>query len=264
MVASPNVDSKQPAGFEWASWGELQRVAMCFNASLVQVPAIQNPWARNLGFHRFRNTYNKLNVFRAPVQRIVFLDADTLVIRNIDDLFRTEGALAAVPDGGRGCSDVSTDPSLLKNCRLHYTRANIFNSGVMAATPSSRLFSDMLAMVWKVQRSEKAQRVVGDRSDQGFLNTYFNRTYTPLDKGFNTFAYEERTMPGEFDLSKVKVLHYSGSSKHFDPACPLSTRKFAEAITLFHQSCFVSHSHSHLSHNSDLSHSSRSSHSSRA
>eukprot|EP00966_Prymnesium_polylepis_P110381 2554145-Prymnesium_polylepis.1 len=52
------------------------RIAVCHNATVVDVPAIANPSARTA--NRWQDSYAKLNVFRAPVRRLVYLDADTV------------------------------------------------------------------------------------------------------------------------------------------------------------------------------------------
>lgn len=62
-----------------------------------RVKPIPNPApADRLLFERFRNTYTGLRVFGLEdVEKAVFLDADTLVLRNVDELFRRPDFSAA-------------------------------------------------------------------------------------------------------------------------------------------------------------------------
>ncbi|KAJ1929652.1 glycogenin glucosyltransferase [Tieghemiomyces parasiticus] len=90
-------------------------------------------------------TWTKLELWRlTDYAKVIFLDADTLVLRNIDDLFDRTGDFAAAPDIG------------WPDC---------FNSGVMVCTPSHHTFDKLVAMA----------SVGGsfDGGDQGLLNDYF-------------------------------------------------------------------------------------------
>lgn len=91
----------------------------------------------------------KLHLFRlTQYSKIIFLDADTLVLRPLTALFDLECAFAAAPDIGW---------------------PDAFNSGVMVATPSDATFADLIAMM--------ADRGSWDGGDQGLLNDYFSDWY---------------------------------------------------------------------------------------
>ncbi|KAJ3044398.1 Exostoses (Multiple)-like 3 [Rhizophlyctis rosea] len=88
--------------------------------------------------------YSKLQLWNmTQYDKIVFLDADMLVVKNIDDLFEWPEFSAVLDVGG------------------------VFNTGVFVAEPSNDTYQDMLA------RYRKAPSY--NRGDQGFLNWYFNR-----------------------------------------------------------------------------------------
>ena len=79
---------------------------------------------------------------RSPTRHtVVFLDADTLVLRNSDDLFLCDGFCAAMRHSER------------------------FNSGVVTLQPSAALFAEMMDRI-KTTPSY-------DGGDQGFLNSFF-------------------------------------------------------------------------------------------
>lgn len=90
-------------------------------------------------------TFTKLHCWRlTQYEKCVFLDADTLVIRNCDELFERE-ELSAAPDVG------------WPDC---------FNSGVFVYRPSQQTFASITAFA--------AAKGSFDGGDQGLLNMYFS------------------------------------------------------------------------------------------
>lgn len=90
-------------------------------------------------------TFTKLHCWRlTQYEKCVFLDADTLVVRNCDELFERE-ELSAAPDVG------------WPDC---------FNSGVFVYKPSQQTFASITAFA--------AAKGSFDGGDQGLLNMYFS------------------------------------------------------------------------------------------
>ncbi|XP_016769663.1 uncharacterized protein LOC552421 isoform X1 [Apis mellifera] len=90
-------------------------------------------------------TFTKLHCWRLiQYEKCVFLDADTLVVRNCDELFERE-ELSAAPDVG------------WPDC---------FNSGVFVYRPSQQTFASITAFA--------AAKGSFDGGDQGLLNMYFS------------------------------------------------------------------------------------------
>ncbi|KZC13624.1 Glycogenin-1 [Dufourea novaeangliae] len=90
-------------------------------------------------------TFTKLHCWRlSQYDKCVFLDADTLVVRNCDELFERE-ELSAAPDVG------------WPDC---------FNSGVFVYKPSQQTFASITAFA--------AAKGSFDGGDQGLLNMYFS------------------------------------------------------------------------------------------
>ena len=84
----------------------------------------------------------KLHLFRlTQYSKVVFLDADTLVLRPLSQLFDIPHPFSACPDSGWPDS---------------------FNSGVMVATPSEATFQELISMM--------AEKGSWDGADQGLLN----------------------------------------------------------------------------------------------
>lgn len=115
---------------------------------LHHVEAVQNPgkWSQNggKGFPgRFWGVYTKLLIFNlTEYERVVYLDADTIAARNLDDLFNCDGFCAVLRHSER------------------------FNSGIMVLEPSEKTINDMLT------RIRSTPSYTG--GDQGFLNEYFS------------------------------------------------------------------------------------------
>ncbi|CAL5343038.1 unnamed protein product [Camellia sinensis] len=91
---------------------------------------------------RFWGVYTKLKIFNmTDYKKVVYLDADTIVVKSIEDLFKC----------GKFCANLKHSERL--------------NSGVMVVEPSQAVFNDMMSQV-KTLRSYTG-------GDQGFLNSYY-------------------------------------------------------------------------------------------
>nr|GEV23810.1 inositol phosphorylceramide glucuronosyltransferase 1-like [Tanacetum cinerariifolium] len=91
---------------------------------------------------RFWGVYTKLKIFNmTDYEKVVYLDADTIVVKNIDVLFKC----------GKFCANLKHSERL--------------NSGVMVVEPSEELFNDMVSKVTTLNSYTGG--------DQGFLNAYY-------------------------------------------------------------------------------------------
>lgn len=115
-------------------------------------------------------------------ERVVFLDADTLVIHNIDRLF-SYPEFAAAPNLYESLADFH---------RL--------NSGVFVAQPNRRTFDAMLSQLDQPD-------VFWRRTDQTFLETYFS-DWHGLPYIYNTLQYVWFNLPELWDWNRINVLHY--------------------------------------------------------
>jgi glycogenin glucosyltransferase len=157
---------------------------------LRDVEAIANPTPEAmLVFPRFGTVFTKLRAWELDdVARVVLLDADTLVLQNIDDLFERPG-FAAAPD---------------------FFLPDRFNSGVMVVTPSKETFAQMVTAL--------AAAPSYDGGDQGFLNSFYADWYAMpaahrLPAGYNLPNFIHQFAHGHPSLRatlarEAKVLHY--------------------------------------------------------
>ncbi|GBG63876.1 hypothetical protein CBR_g39657 [Chara braunii] len=110
---------------------------------VVQLPSIKNPYAgQESSSPRFMHALNKLLAWNlTEYNRIVLLDADNIILDNMDELFRC-GNFCAV---------------FINPC--------IFHTGLMVLEPSHEVFRDMVKKLDELDSF--------DGADQGFLVSYF-------------------------------------------------------------------------------------------
>jgi len=136
-------------------------------------------------------TLSKIHCWRlTQYKKCVFLDADCLIVHNIDELFEKE-ELSAVPDIG------------WPDC---------FNSGVFVYSPSEETFRALLKTA--------VESGSFDGGDQGLLNTYFSDWRTKDISRHLSFIYNMSSIavysypPAYKQFGKnVKVIHFLGSLK---------------------------------------------------
>jgi lipopolysaccharide biosynthesis glycosyltransferase len=156
---------------------------------LREIEPIANPTPDTLLFKRFANVFTKLRAWElVDYDRVVLLDADTLVLQNVDDLFERSG-FAAGPD---------------------FFLPDRFNSGVMVLEPSRDTFAKMMKKL--------AEDGTYDGGDQGFLNTFFTDWYAMgvehrLPVGYNMAAFIYQFLNAHETLKhtlerEAKILHY--------------------------------------------------------
>ncbi|OBZ91405.1 Glycogenin-1 [Choanephora cucurbitarum] len=157
-------------------------------AKIINVNQIKYPWvsaaARKKGFNKACR-YSKLNLWSlTQYQKIVFLDADTMVVQPLDELFDYPQFSAAVDIGG------------------------VLNTGVFVAEPNEETYRDIMATYLNAPSY--------NRGDQGFLNYYFNQTAHTLPGNYNLMVKFTHfsTLARSFIIQdKVKVLHFTSDTK---------------------------------------------------
>ena len=156
---------------------------------IIKVETILSPALENLnllGRPDLKASMTKLNLWKqVQYKKVVFLDADTLVLQNIDHLFDLAVDFAAAPDIGW---------------------PDIFNSGVFLATPNMGTCAALMRLV--------NGGVSFDGGDQGLLNTYFSN-YHRLSFTYNvtpSASYQYQPAYKHFE-SQLKVAHFIGERK---------------------------------------------------
>ncbi len=133
-------------------------------------------------FHTPLDNFAKLRLWQLDYARVVFLDADTLVLRNIDRLFEYP-EFSAAPNVYEALADFR---------RL--------NSGVFTARPDTTTFERMLARLdhpgafWR-------------RTDQTFLQDFFP-DWHGLPVFDNMLQYVWLNLPELWHWPSIRVLHF--------------------------------------------------------
>ncbi|XP_005108197.2 glycogenin-1 isoform X2 [Aplysia californica] len=162
-------------------------------------------------------TFTKFHCWRlTQYQKCVFMDADTLVVQNVDELFDRE-ELSAAPDAG------------WPDC---------FNSGVFVYVPSEQTYRNLLSFA-----------VTGgsfDGGDQGLLNLYFNKWATEdigkhLPFTFNVVSQAFYSYLPAFKqfYDNIKVVHFIGAVKPWHHAYNTASRTVTQLPGTGHSQQFL-------------------------
>ncbi|SDY61909.1 glycosyltransferase [Citreimonas salinaria] len=157
-------------------------------------------------FHTPLDNFAKLRLWRLDYRRVVFLDADTLVLRPIDRLFDYP-EFSAAPNVYEGPADFH---------RL--------NSGVFTARPDEATFA---AMLERLDRPGAFWR----RTDQTFLQDFFP-DWHGLPVFDNLLQYVWLNLPELWSWGQVRVLHFQYEKPWQDPHP--KARALAPLIALWH------------------------------
>ena len=133
-------------------------------------------------FHTPLDNFAKLRLWQLPYDRVVFLDADTLVLRNCDRLFAYPEFCAA-PNVYEGLADFRR-----------------MNSGVFTARPDPATFAAMMARL-------DAPGAFWPRTDQSFLQAFFP-DWHGLPVFYNMLQYVWFAMPDLWHWPDIHVLHF--------------------------------------------------------
>ena len=139
---------------------------------------------------QFMDQYTKLRIWTLDsmgIKSLVYIDADTLVRKNFDELFSLPFNFAAVPD-------VFVDRGF----------SMFFNAGVLFIRPNTAVFEDML---------EKMETAVYPpaMAEQAFLNVYFGPQVARLPYAYNAnLAIKTRNaMLWEKMQDDMRIVHYT-------------------------------------------------------
>ncbi|WP_404862780.1 glycosyltransferase [Georhizobium sp. MAB10] len=138
---------------------------------------------RKPAFHSPLDNFCKLRLWQmTQYERVVFIDADAIVVRNIEKLF-------AYPE-------FSAAPNVYESVADFHR----LNSGVFVAKPSKATFDAMIARLDEPDAH-------WPRTDQTFLQTFFP-DWHGLPVTMNMLQYVWFSMPALWNWSSVKVIHY--------------------------------------------------------
>ncbi|KAF1315602.1 Glucose n-acetyltransferase 1, partial [Globisporangium splendens] len=198
----------------------------------VQVAPIQ----ASSGDPTWRHSLTKLRIFQhIGYDRVVFLDADSLPIRNLDHLFD----LPVYQDGevsGDEDADVETKKNrvapLFYAPKAYWLPQPFFASTVMVLTPNNATFDNLLTFV----NERRHTRSSGD-FDMDVLNAYFHKSLAQLDSALRTPKEQPRAklLPGTYVILNSDFRR-PGTDK-LDVLGGITVNDLREQAQVVHYSC---------------------------
>jgi len=184
------------------------------------VPFIPPPHDGKGIHHRFYDQYTKLNIWaldKLGIKQAVYLDADTLVRRNFDELFDTPFNFAAVPDVYGDARGFPIN----------------FNAGVLVFRPSSAVLETMKTQL-------EAAKFPLKQAEQSFLNLFFATNTLRLPYAYNANLAIKISSPAMWDGMKdeMRIVHYT-LRKPFLDFGPLTEGEASNIVTGQHNGIFA-------------------------
>ena len=161
---------------------------------------------------RWGVNWSKLRLWQlTDYERVLYVDADTMVLRNLDDVFdalpmppraaRSAAAGGKLPLGVAPMSVFAGTPDWGKWTRPGSAK---MNAGVFLYSPSTATFSALL----NASRDVTAYRSL--EAEQGLLNAFFGARHCCLPHTLNAQKTLSVFYPDLFDMASVSVLHFTG------------------------------------------------------
>ncbi|KAJ2252164.1 glycogenin glucosyltransferase [Coemansia sp. RSA 455] len=197
----------------------LERLAPAFDR-IVSVPILDTNDANNLallGRPDLGSTVTKIGIWGlTEYERVAFLDADTLVLDQIDSLLCLDSSVELLPGDAAVGRDYRPNGGMANEGLLAAAPdlgwPDCFNSGVFVAKPSTMTHTRLLALL--------ASQGSFDGGDQGLLNAYFDdwsrADHTRrLPFAYNTTSTSFYTYAPAFAhfADSIKVVHFIGAQK---------------------------------------------------
>lgn len=172
----------------------------------------------NYATKRFDQTWTKLRAWQlTDFSRVVLLDADMLVLQNMDELFLLDlqgSTIAACYACRCNPENVTTYPATWRPENCHYTWLarsatapetldRYLNSGLVVLQPDQGIFADISARVAAIEDLSNFLF-----SEQDLLNIFFARKWMPLPYVYNalkTLPYQHSDL---WQWHDVKNIHY--------------------------------------------------------
>ncbi|KAK4049297.1 exostoses (multiple)-like 2 [Microbotryomycetes sp. JL201] len=153
------------------------------------VQQLQYPYEGLVKFEQGINKqcrYSKLHLWDLPFERLIYLDVDTVVRKNIDHLFNFDTRFAGVRDLG-----------------------NVINTGVLVIKPSTDTHREMMELYLTAPSY--------NRGDQGFLNWFFanhsSMGVSSLPSAYNVPAKLKGFAIGKQLIQDAFIYHYTAETK---------------------------------------------------
>lgn len=184
---------------------------------------------------QFGEVWSKLRIWSLiDYQRLVFLDADMLVVKNMDELFELPlpaGHIAACHACRCNPNQIASYPASWQPSACHYTWQEreeaapdeldlYLNGGFLVLEPSQQMADVLAQRVAAI--SDLSQYPF---SEQDLLNEVFKDKWLPLSYGYNalkTLPFQHKRL---WKMSEVKNIHFILKKPWQKPAHPTAEQK---------------------------------------
>ena len=169
--------------------------------------------ATGYAFERFAEAWNKMRCWQVDASILCWIDADMLVIKNMDDIFDllpSDKDLAASPACICNPNKVSTYPAYWnpQNCPFSTKNQTIsdkkyFNAGLLLFRPSQVTLDAFEAYI-------NAKEEIGSWTfaEQDFLNEYYAGQWEILPYVYNALKTNSIHHADVWNLSDIRNIHY--------------------------------------------------------
>jgi alpha-N-acetylglucosamine transferase len=160
---------------------------------IIKRPRIVATNIKNTLYPQWNNTFDKFNIFDlTEFDKIVYLDSDMLILRNIDELFDLPNLSATIAG------------------KLYYTDWTDINSGMMVIEPKKGILEGLKEILY----SEKFKVGFGD---QNIIEAYFDwhNKNLEISEKYNMFLFLIDYYFNHFDFNRdmLCIVHYIGLKK---------------------------------------------------
>lgn len=207
---------------------EVKEILYIFDIETITITPLSNPHNTDINDRRFYN-YSKLNMFGlTQFKKIVYLDADMIVMHNIDELFEKKN-MSGTNAGGW----LDSNKGWVQ-----------LNSGLIVVEPNANVFADMKSKIGLIEKDK-------GKGDQAFLHSYYSnwpdQDDLHLDHVYNVFHthldgykkkhgyYLDKKIKidnTDFDKSRIKIVHYIGQEKPWNNISKILNHKNKNSGTL--------------------------------
>ena len=160
---------------------------------VIKKDKIEASFIKNDKYAHWSNTFDKFNVFDLlDYDKVVYLDSDMYVDKNIDELFDLPNMSATIAG------------------KHYYPDWTNLNSGLMVITPKEGVLEGLKEILF----SKKFESHVGDQDIIGNYFDWENQNLEIIDK-YNIFSYliDNYINDEIYTIDDIKVIHYIGNKK---------------------------------------------------
>ncbi|KAI8112041.1 hypothetical protein M9435_004536 [Picochlorum sp. BPE23] len=192
--------------FNKSSMSELRAIGY----KIVQVNPIKyNVQGADIPVWSSNSMFSILHLFNlSTYSRIVKLDVDMLVLRNIDELFYLGDNILLAGVGTSSAGRVGPG-WILPGLQYFKGDAEALNGGMYSLVPSSKIFERMMV---KLAQDEQIGQRYGN-FEQSFLSAFFKEDFFRLDPMYNVRITYAIFNPELWSPGEMKIFHFVGPNK---------------------------------------------------